>query len=135
VSEKVRVAVISDDGVNISQHLGRAPYAVVFAIEGGKVIAREERHKPGHHTFAAHSPELSPGGRHGYDAGAEVRHDEIAQSIADCQVVIAGRMGWGVYESLKARNIEPIATDVKEIDKAVELYLTGKLSHLKERLD
>jgi predicted Fe-Mo cluster-binding NifX family protein len=131
----MRIAVISDDRVSISQHLGRAPYAVVFTIEGGKVLAREERHKPGHHTFAAHRPELSPGERHGYDAGANVRHDEIAQSIADCQVVIAGRMGWGIYESLKARNIGPIATDVKEIDKAVELYLKGRLSHLEERLD
>jgi predicted Fe-Mo cluster-binding NifX family protein len=132
----MRIAVISDDRVSISQHLGKAPYAVVFTIEEGKVLAREERHKPGHHTFAAHSPELSPGERHGYDAGAEVRHDEIVQqAISDCQVVIAGGMGWGIYESLKARNIEPIATDVKDIDKAVELYLTGRLSHLKERLD
>jgi predicted Fe-Mo cluster-binding NifX family protein len=121
--------------VNISQHLGRAPYAVVFTIEEDKVVAREERHKPGHHTFAAHSPELSPGEKHGFDAGAEVRHEEIVQAISDCQVVIAGGMGWGVYESLKARNIEPIATDVKEIGKAVELYLKGRLSHLKERLD
>jgi predicted Fe-Mo cluster-binding NifX family protein len=135
VPEKVRIAVISDDGISISQHLGRAPYAVVFAIEGGKVLAREERHKPGHHTFAAHSPELSPGERHGYDAGAEVRHDEIVQAISDCQVVIAGRMGWGIYESLKARNIEPIATGVKEIDKAVGLYLEGELPHVEERLD
>ena len=131
----MKIAVISDDGINISQHLGKAPYAVVFTIEEGRVLAREERHKPGHHTFAAHSPELSPEGRHGYDAGAEVRHDEIVQSIADCQIVIAGKMGWGIYESLRARNIEPIATDVKEIDKAVELYLKGRLPHLEERLD
>jgi predicted Fe-Mo cluster-binding NifX family protein len=133
--ERVKIAVISDDGISISQHLGRAPYAVVFAIEGGKVLAREERHKPGHHTFAAHSPELSPGERHGYDAGAEVRHDEIVQAISDCQVVIVGGMGWGIYESLKARNIEPIATGVKEIDKAVGLYLEGELPHVEERLD
>jgi predicted Fe-Mo cluster-binding NifX family protein len=131
----VRIAIVSDDGISISQHLGRAPYAVVFTIEEGKILAREERHKAGHHTFAAHRLELSPGERHGYDTGAEVRHDEIAQSIADCQIVIAGRMGWGIYESLKARNIEPIATDIKEIDKAVELYLKGRLSHLEERLD
>ena len=131
----MKIAVISDDGISISQHLGRAPYAVVFAIEEGKVLAREERHKPGHHTFAAHSPELSPGEKHGYDAGAEVRHGEIMQAISDCQVVIAGGMGWGVYESLKARNIKPIATDVKEIDKAVRLYLEGKLPHIEERLD
>jgi predicted Fe-Mo cluster-binding NifX family protein len=131
----VRVAIISDDGISISQHLGRAPYAVVFTIEEGKIVAREEKHKAGHHTFAACSRELPEGGRHGYDIGAEVRHDEIVQAISDCQVVIAGGMGWGIYESLKARNIEPIATDVKDIDKAVELYLEEKLPHIKERLD
>jgi predicted Fe-Mo cluster-binding NifX family protein len=121
--------------VNISQHLGRVPYAVVFTIEKGKVLAREKRQKAGHHTFAACSRELSPGGRHGYDAGAEVRHEEIAKSISDCQAVIAGGMGWGVYESLKARNIEPIASDVKEVDKAIRLYLKGELPHMEERLD
>jgi predicted Fe-Mo cluster-binding NifX family protein len=58
----------------------------------------------------------------------------MAQAIDDCQVLIAGGMGWGAFESLKSRNIEPIVTNVKDIDKAVKLYIAGKLPNLMERL-
>jgi len=43
-------------------------------------------------------------------------------------------MGWGAYESLKTQNIEPIVTDVKDIEEAVKLYLEGKLPNLIKRL-
>ncbi len=58
----------------------------------------------------------------------------MAETIADCQVLIAGGMGWGACESLKSRNIEPVVTDVENIDEAISLYLAGKLPNLVERL-
>jgi predicted Fe-Mo cluster-binding NifX family protein len=58
----------------------------------------------------------------------------MAQSIDDCKVLIAGGMGWGAYDSLKSRGIETVVTDVNDIDKAVNLYLQGKLPNLMERL-
>jgi predicted Fe-Mo cluster-binding NifX family protein len=131
----MKIAVISDDEVDISQHFGRAPYYVVVTIEDGKIIAKETRSKAGHHTFAAHEPpKLAPGDRHGYDAGSQSRHAAMAEAISDCQVVLAGGMGWGAYEAMRVYSIEPIVTDVKNIDEAVELYLVGKLPNLMERL-
>jgi predicted Fe-Mo cluster-binding NifX family protein len=131
----MKIAAISDDGVNISQHFGRAPYYLVVTVENGKVLSKEKRDKAGHHTFAAgQHPDTAPGERHGYDAGAQSRHDTMAQSIADCQVLLAGGMGWGAYESLKSRGIEPVVTDVENIEEAVRLYLEGKLPNLMERL-
>jgi predicted Fe-Mo cluster-binding NifX family protein len=58
----------------------------------------------------------------------------MVETIADCQVLIAGGMGWGAYESLKSRGIEPVVTDVENIEEAVRLYLEGKLPNLMERL-
>jgi predicted Fe-Mo cluster-binding NifX family protein len=58
----------------------------------------------------------------------------MAQSINDCQVLLAGGMGWGAYDSMKSRDIETVITDVPNIDEAVQLYLDGKLSNLMERL-
>lgn len=131
----MKIAAISDDGVNISQHFGRAPLYVVLTVEDGKVISKEKRDKAGHHTFAAgQHPDTAPGERHGYDAGAQSRHDTMAQSIADCQVLLAGGMGWGAYDSLKSRGIETMVTDVENIEEAVRLYLEGKLPNLMERL-
>ncbi len=131
----MKVAAISDDGTTISQHFGRAPFYVVVTVQDGKIVSKETRAKTGHHTFAAHQPpDLAPGERHGYDAGSQVRHESMAETISDCQVLLAGGMGWGAYESMQSYNIKPIVTDVKSIDEAVQLYLDGKLTNLMERL-
>ena len=66
--------------------------------------------------------------------GAGVRHASMANAIADCQVVIAGGMGWGAYEAMKSSNIEPVATDVESIDEAVKRYVAGNLLSLNDRL-
>jgi len=130
----MKIAAITEDGTTVSQHFGRAPLYVVATVENGEIINKETRDKTGHHTFAAHHPESAPGERHGYDAGAQTRHASMAETIADCQVLIAGGMGWGACESLKSRNIEPVVTDVENIDEAINLYLAGKLPNLVERL-
>ena len=131
----MKIAAISEDGITISQHFGRAPLYVVATVEDGEVVNKETRDKAGHHTFAAHQhPDAGPGERHGYDAGSQSRHASMAETISDCQVLLAGGMGWGAYESMKNYNIEPVVTDVESIDEAVKLYIEGKLPNLMERL-
>lgn len=131
----MKIAVISEDGQTISQHFGRAPFYVIVTVEDGKVVNKETRDKMGHRSFAGQPHEdTAPGERHGYGAGAEGRHASMAETIADCQVLIVGGMGWGAYESLESNNIEAIVTDVTSIDEAVELYLDGELANLMEKL-
>jgi predicted Fe-Mo cluster-binding NifX family protein len=130
----MKIAAITEDGTTISQHFGRAPFYMVVTVEDGKIVSKETRAKTGHHTFAAHHPDLAPDERHGYGAGSQVRHASMMETISDCQVLIAGGMGWGAYDSLKSLNIEPIVTDITSIDEAVKLYLVGKLPNLMERL-
>lgn len=130
----MKIAVISEDGNTISQHFGRAPLYVVVTVEDGQIVAKETREKAGHHTFAGQHQDTVPGERHGYGAGAQARHASMMESIADCQVLIAGGMGWGAYENLKRLNIEGVVTDITDIGKAVKLYLAGELPNLMERL-
>ena len=130
----MKIAAVSDDGVTISQHFGRAPFYVIVTVEGDKVVGKETREKSGHHTFAAHHADVKSGEPHGYDAGAQIRHASMAETIADCQIMLAGGMGWGAYDSLKSNNIEPIVTDVENIDEAVKRYIDGELDNLMERL-
>lgn len=131
----MKIAVISDDGATISQHFGRATLYVVATVENGKILSKENRDKAGHHTFAGgEHPETAPGEKHGYDTGAQSRHAQMAQTIDDCQVLIAGGMGWGAYDSLKSRGIETIITDVNDIDAAVNRYLQEDLPNLMEKL-
>jgi predicted Fe-Mo cluster-binding NifX family protein len=132
----MKIAVVSDDEVNISQHFGRASYYVVLTVEGTEIVDSETRPKAGHRTFAAQGhPRLAPGERHGYDAGSQAKHQSMADAIADCEVLIAGGMGYGAYESLKGYGIRPIITDVGDIREAVLRCAKGDLPDLMERLD
>jgi len=130
----MKIAAITEDGTTLSQHFGRAPYYVVVTAEDGEVMGKETRDKPGHNSFAPHQPHSAHEEGHGFGAKAQSRHASMAEPIADCQVLIAGGMGWGAYENLKSRGIEAIVTDIKTIDEAVKLYLEGKLLNLRGRL-
>jgi predicted Fe-Mo cluster-binding NifX family protein len=131
----MKIAAISDDGLSISQHFGRAQYYVIVAVEDGQITASETRPKAGHRTFAGQEPApLAPGERHGYAPGSQEKHRAMAETIADCEVLIAGGMGWGAYESLKANGIRPIITDLTDIREAVRRYVEGDLPDLMDRL-
>jgi len=133
----MKIAAVSEDGVTISQHFGRAPFYVVVTVEGGKIIAREKRDKMGHDQFGGETHEATHGEDprgHGFDPAAQNRHARMAAAIADCEVLLARGMGAGAYESMKQANIRPVVTDVVNIDDAVQAYLAGSLEDHVERL-
>ena len=130
----MKIAAVSEDGINVSQHFGRAPYYVVLTVEEGRIVDSETRPKAGHHTFATQGhPRLARSERHGCDAGSQPKHQRMAETIADCDLLIAGGMGQGAYESLKGYGIRPIVTDVGDIREAALRYLEGNLPDLRER--
>jgi transcriptional regulator with XRE-family HTH domain/predicted Fe-Mo cluster-binding NifX family protein len=124
----MKIAVITDDGKTISQHFGRAPYYLVLTIEEGKVTQREMRAKLGHQHFAAegHSEEHHAAG-HGFDAASHDKHVSMAEAIADCKAVLCGGMGMGAYESMRRLDIQPVVTDLRDIDEAAQAFIDGKL--------
>ena len=130
----MKIAVASDDEATISKHFGRAAHYVVVTVEDGQIVSRETRPKAGHHTFAAQEHGIAPGKRRGYAPGSEAKHQAMADPITDCDAVITGGMGWGAYESLKRRGIEPVITDVPDIAEAALAQAGGKLPNLTERL-
>ncbi len=128
----MKIALITDDGKTISQHFGRAPYYLVLTIEEGKIINRELRNKLGHNQFsgqphaAAHTEE-SHGAGHGLDAASHDKHASMAEAIADCQALLCGGMGMGAYESMRRLNIQPVVTNLRDIDAAAQAFIDGKL--------
>lgn len=125
----MKVAVITEDGKTISQHFGRAPYYQVLTIEEGKVTNKEMREKLGHHQFhnQSHGADESHGAGHGMDNGSHDKHISMAEAIADCKALLCGGMGMGAYESMRRLNIQPVVTDIQNIDEAVQAYMDGKL--------
>ena len=130
----MKIAAITDDGKTISQHFGRAPDYLVLTVEEGSIVHREMRDKVGHTQFHSEGHEHNEsGGRHGYGPVAEDRHTRMAESIADCQVLLCRGMGMGAYESMQVRGIRPIVTDIAEIGEAVMAYARGEIAdHVEE---
>jgi predicted Fe-Mo cluster-binding NifX family protein len=60
----MKIAAVTEDGITISQHFGRAPYYVVVTIADGRVVSKEVRDKVGHAQFASeHQEEHHPAGQ------------------------------------------------------------------------
>ena len=118
----MKIAVASDDGTSVSQHFGRAPYYVVFSVEEGKVTGREVRSKTYHH--GADQEQGRPGESGSHHAGHS--HGGMVSPIADCAVVLAGGMGQGAYDSLRAQGIEPAFVRAGRAEDGIADYLAGR---------
>jgi len=124
----MKIAAITDDGKTISQHFGRAPYYLVLTIEEGKITSREMRSKLGHNHFNDQEhAEGAHGAGHGMDSASHDKHVSMAQAISDCKALLCGGMGMGAYESMRQLNIQPVVTDIQDIDDAVQAFIDGKL--------
>ena len=124
----MKIAVITEDGKTISQHFGRAPYYLVLTIEEGKIVNREMRDKLGHNQFSAQTHVEEPhASGHGTDSASHDKHISMAETIADCKVLLCGGMGMGAYESMRRLNIQPVVTELRDIDIAVQAFIEGKL--------
>jgi predicted Fe-Mo cluster-binding NifX family protein len=131
----MKIAAITDDGKTISQHFGRAPYYLVVTVEDGQITHRELRDKLGHAQFAdqAHDPE-QPGQPHGMGAASHNKHLMMSEAIADCEALLCGGMGMGAYQSMLARGIKPVITDIWDIERAVMAHVQGKIVDQVDRL-
>lgn len=129
--EMMKIAAVSDDGKTVCAHFGQARQYVVLTVEDGKVVGREVRDRTSQLRIVspngeAQSHQHAPG--HGHD------HNAMAAAISDCVAVLAGGMGRPAYASMKANGLEPIVTDIVDIDEAVQAYLSGSLANHTERL-
>ena len=131
----MKIAVVTDDEKTISAHFGRAQYYVVFTVEDGKVTGQETRPKANHSQFAGEDHHHGEHGEsHGMDPQSQHRHGMMMDTISDCHVLLARGMGQGAHYSLKERGIQPVLTDIQDIQEAVDAYLAGKLVENPNRL-
>ena len=126
------IAFVTDDGNTISQHFGRAGQYAVYTLEEGKILHREIREKVGHRQFAKEECEPEdhhqdePRG-HGFGRHAEEKHRRMFANIKDCEIVIGRGIGRGAYQGLLQAGLQPIVTDIADIETAVQAVLDGSI--------
>ena len=133
----MKIAAVSEDGVTISQHFGRAPFYVVLTFKDDKIILREKTRQDGPRAVCGRT---TWGPRRACYPWTRIRTGVtktpcgMAEAIADCDVLLARGMGAGAYESLWHVGVRPLITDVADIDEAVNAYLAGTLTDHVEKL-
>ena len=136
----MKIAAVTDDGVTISAHFGRARQYAVCEVKDGELGEIELRDKLEHHTFQGQhdhqhdAPHDHHAEGHGMDARAKGRHAQMMGAISDCEVLLARGMGAGAYLHLTEAGIRPIVTDVEDIQTAVRQVIEGTIEDHTERL-
>jgi len=130
----INIAAVTDDGVTISQHFGRAKFYEVLFVKNGKVVKRERREKLGHNNFAQEEHHHQSGEQHGFDESSHNKHINMAEAIKDCKILLARGMGNGAYQSMLQLNIKPVVTDIKNIDEAIQAVINGSIIDHTEKL-
>jgi len=134
----MKVAVVTNTGEIITRHFGRAKYYRVFTVENGSILSDELREKyvpEGHHHHHHHghgAHEHHAHGMHEHGSDHADRHQRMLEPIQDCDVVIVGGMGWGMYEALRSRGKQVILTDEKYVEEAIRKFLDGTLKDFAE---
>jgi predicted Fe-Mo cluster-binding NifX family protein len=116
----------------IRPHFGRAHYFRVLTMENGKIVYRDLREK--FHPIHAGELHHGNGPAYGHSPIEQDRHSHMINAIPDCQIVIAGGMGRGAYNSLVFAGLQPFLTDEIEIEEAIKKYLQGTLVEKPEQI-
>jgi len=118
----MKIAVASDDGINLTGHVGRCEMFIVYEALKDKIISSEKRvndftlHKSGVHIHGNHDENHSI-----------TSHGRIVNGLKDCSYLVCSSCGPGLVNDLMSSGIQVILTEDIEAEKAVRLLLEGKL--------
>jgi len=133
----MKIAFVTDDGLALSAHLGRALFYVVVTLEDGKeldrvLVPKEDFHSA--HEHGEHHQHAGDREHRGLGQEAEDNHRRMFAPIADCQVLVARGMCYGAQRGLQQVGIQAILTDTATVNAALDAYIRGELSNQPERV-
>jgi len=115
-SGRHKVAIALDQEGRISGHFRVSPRFLVVTLDQGRVSGEEERENP----YADEDE------REGSDALCWKIMEEI---LPDVRMVICGGMGESAFAGMLRRDVLPLLTSQKDVKKALDGYLRGRLRH------
>lgn len=122
----MKIAVATDDFINVSGHVGRCAGFLVYDIEKGEVVSIEERKNSfTNHSMGGneHHSHLQHGSGHGSNDG----HKRLAEGLKDCKYLISHGMGRRLVEEIKIFGITPLVTSEMNAELAAVKLEQGDL--------
>ena len=134
----MKIAFVSNNGQTISRHFGRARNFIVISVadEGitdRKTIPKSSQCNAQSRQRRQHGHASETRGR-GFGPHAGAAHQKLFTLITDCDMVVSRGMGRGAWTGLQQRGIDPIITDIVEIDEAVQAILDNTMVNHTEKL-
>lgn len=115
----MKIAIPSNDNLNISNHFGKTKGFVICEIDTNNIIKKEYKQN----TFTGHAQGLHHDNEHDHS------HQGIFKAIGDCQTVIAGGMGKRLYNDFEKNNIKVFVTKETNIDDALKSFMNDTLEN------
>ena len=117
----MKVAVATDDFINVTGHVGRCNGFLVYEIEDGKVVNVESREN----NFTNHK--RSEHHSHGHEHSHGHSHSALVEGLSDCSHLICTAAGWRMENDFKNVGKELIFTDEKIAEIAALKLAEGSL--------
>ena len=117
----MKVAVATDDFINVTGHVGRCNGFLVYEIEDGKVVNVESREN----NFTNHK--RSEHHSHGHEHSHGHSHSALVEGLSDCSHLICTAAGWRMQNDFKNVGKELIFTDEKIAEIAALKLAEGSL--------
>jgi predicted Fe-Mo cluster-binding NifX family protein len=120
----MKIAVASDDGVNVALHTGRCRGFVIYEVAEKSAIRLEHRDN----GFTAHALGQC-GGEHSHEPGSSHHsHAPLVDALSDCRALVTRGLGPRLVVDLAARGIEAYVCLAEGADEAAEQYAQGILA-------
>jgi len=115
----VKIAIPTNDGINISAHFGRCRQFLIFEAQNGQVKLIEIRINAGCHEHGSGSS----------DGVAEHHsHSGFVEALQDCETVLCSGIGAGAVEALKAGGIPVVLVEAAgSAEQIVTAFQSGAL--------
>jgi nitrogen fixation protein NifB len=119
----MRIAIASDDGVNVAMHTGRCRGFVVYEVDNGVASRKEYREN----RFTAHA--LGQCGNHDArePSSSHPSHAPLAEALADCSALVTRGLGPRLVADLAARGVQSYLSAAETADEAAAQYARGML--------
>jgi predicted Fe-Mo cluster-binding NifX family protein len=104
----MKIAIPTKEGNSIDQHFGHCEFYSIFTVEENKVINKEILQSP-----------------KGCGCKSNIAYD-LAK--IDVKIMLAGGIGNGAVNTLKAQNIDVVRNCNGDVDVLIKEYLAGRIS-------
>jgi len=119
----MRIAIPSDDGINVASHTGRASGFVIYDIENDQAIRIEYRSN----RYTGHALGKCDGSEH-HSSNQHHSHDSLLGALDDCNMMLAHGMGPRLVADLATRNIQVVFCDETLAEDAAQKLAIGQLT-------